>query len=640
MIEENRHAKNWREYQKGLEYLGAQKIAEKTKRNIDFFEGRQWAEATERTKTMPRPVSNFIKFICRNKRALMTSVPVRLVFQATSQEIDAKLFTEFAEYMTKEMRLDEYDARAVKDAVIKGTYVYHFYWDKDIIGLPAKEEGALRVETIDLRKVFVANPLEVDEQKQRWIIVASREHIETVKAMADEGVDESLIVADDHEKSNKEQDNSGLCTVLLKYFRKDGEVYWERSVKGTMINAARPLAPDETLAKKDLKEKGIIKADPENPASPDNALNAEKKPRPKSYLYPIVIGQYEEQEDSIYGISEVEGLIPNQQIINYLSALQTMATEANSWGKWIVKPDALQGQEISNESGQVLTDYSKDQYGIRKADPPNASMMPIYTIKNIIEHTRTVAGATEILTGELSKGGQSGVAIAQLQAQATQPIEELRERFWRNKEKQGLIMAQFFKNYYHHKPFAYVDSVIDEETQQVKERLNERVFNGSDFADVNFSVVVEAVKGVRSSTAGDIQMLETMFTKGEITALEFVKAYPSDMLRDKNEIVKIVEGAQNNKLKQLTQELQVAGERVIELGQLVEKQNKVIEDVVPIVQQNNQLRALVAQLTKEATQKIDLANQMIGEYEQTYNDAQMFAQMLGMQEGMIPTQSM
>jgi hypothetical protein len=112
------------------------------------------------------------------------------------------------------------------------------------------------------------------------------------------------------------------------------------------------------------------------------------------------------------------------------------------------------------------------------------------------------------------------------------------------------------------------------------------------------------------------------------------------MLRDKNEIVKIVEGAQNNKLKQLTQELQVAGERVIELGQLVEKQNKVIEDVVPIVQQNNQLRALVAQLTKEATQKIDLANQMIGEYEQTYNDAQMFAQMLGMQEGMIPTQSM
>lgn len=201
-------------------------------------------------------------------------------------------------------------------------------------------------------------------------------------------------------------------------------------------------------------------------------------------------------------------------------------------------------------------------------------------------------------------------------------------------------MAQFFKNYYHHKPFAYVDSVIDEETQQVKERLNERVFNGSDFADVNFSVVVEAVKGVRSSTAGDIQMLETMFTKGEITALEFVKAYPSDMLRDKNEIVKIVEGAQNNKLKQLTQELQVAGERVIELGQLVEKQNKVIEDVVPIVQQNNQLRALVAQLTKEATQKIDLANQMIGEYEQTYNDAQMFAQMLGMQEGMIPTQSM
>ena len=54
----------------------------------------------------------------------------------------------------------------------------------------------MRCEIIDALNIFFANPTELDEQKQEWILIASRENVKSVQEKADKGVDKDLIIAD------------------------------------------------------------------------------------------------------------------------------------------------------------------------------------------------------------------------------------------------------------------------------------------------------------------------------------------------------------------------------------------------------------------------------------------------------------
>ncbi|MBO7342341.1 MAG: hypothetical protein J6U87_06630, partial [Clostridia bacterium] len=111
-------------------YQGSMGFTRKFPKYVDFYEGRQWPAATEHTKGLPRPVLNVTKMICRNKRAAILSVPVRIAYHPETPDLGADMaqrFNRFADYIQKEMRLGEADKRAIHDAVVKGSYFYHFY---------------------------------------------------------------------------------------------------------------------------------------------------------------------------------------------------------------------------------------------------------------------------------------------------------------------------------------------------------------------------------------------------------------------------------------------------------------------------------------------------------------------------------
>ena len=113
-----------------------------------------------------------------------------------------------------------------------------------------------------------------------------------------------------------------MCTVLTRYFRKNGEVYCEKATKSVVFNAAFPITPDLDRAMDiirsaepyaDESEKKKAKEDPGNNALPDKAGEGKRTitDRTRAYLYPVVVGNYEPRENSIYGLGEVEGLIAN-----------------------------------------------------------------------------------------------------------------------------------------------------------------------------------------------------------------------------------------------------------------------------------------------------------------------------------------
>ena len=629
----------WQDYENSKTYQASIGLAEKLPKFTRFYEGNQWPKATDKTKNMPRPVINIIKMICRNKKSAILSAPVNLVYEAENEIVDVEKFNRFASYIQKEIGQEALDKQAVHDGVIKGSYHYHYYWDSEAIGKDGVKEGALRCEVIDALNMHFANPREIDEQKQKWIIISSREEVSSVRAKADKDVDTDLITADttDDKYSTIEQEGTKLCTVLTRYFRKDGEVYCEKATKAVVVNKAFPIAPDIEAAKKEL---GI---DAPNNDLPDNHEEESLIPgKVRARLYPIVVGNYEKKEKCIYGLGEVEGLIPNQNAINFNVAMSLLNAQEIAWGKYVVHPKALQGQTIKNEPGQVIVDYTETMGGIKKMSEQGIQSTPMNLVESIMQMTRAVTGASEIMTGEAMGSNMSGAAIAQLQAQAQQPIEELRDMFWLVKEKQGKVLAQFFKLFYDDKEFSYKETVqsadefgnpiIENGVPVTEEVLSFDTFNGAEYANTEFSVVVEATTGTKASAAGDINMLDTLYAKGAIDLRTYINAYPKDALSNRSELLAGIDKAEQSQIALLSGQVEQLSALVKQYESKIQADAKSVSQVSTLANENIRLKKQLAALYAEAKSKILAGNEQIAlgnqRLAETTKDASDFAQMI------------
>lgn len=616
-----RATETWKQFEEGRAYLASINLDETIKTNVDFYEGRQWAKKTEKTKHLPRPVTNITRMIANNKMSAMNNKPCKIVYEADSSDKDSTAFTKFSDYQYKEMQMDKMNRRAAYNGCIKGTYIYHVFWDAEATGKKGKVTGAMRTEILDPRNVIFCNPTQIDEQKQKYIIIAVREEVEAIKESLPDGYDKEAIVADDEIDGKKEQDGTEICTVLIKYFKKDGEVYCEKSVKNTVIRDAFPLRP----AYEEVERELFAEEDEANANSPDDTEDTEKATPYSSYkptLYPIAVGQYIEREDCIYGLSEVEGIIPNQKSINLTTAMILLQVQQESWSKWIVKKDALKGQKITNESGQIITDHSATGDGIKRVGGGQFNSYAMQFLDNFINSTRVVTGSTEVMSGEVISANMSGAAIAQLQAQAQQPIEETRKAFWRVQEKVGRIAEQFYRMYYHNPTqFKTMEATANGEMQVV---TNE--FAASNYDDVEFTVVAKVTAGTASSPAGDIAVLDQLKAEGVITTMQWLEAYPNDALSDKNHLIELTKQAEQNKMKQL-EALLVERE-----GQLktVLEQNKDAMNALASVQQTNKenekLREDIAIIYNKLRKTQNDAVSLKEYADNAHEDASMFAQ--------------
>lgn len=637
----------WEDYQNGLTYQQNSGLAKNLPIFVNFYEGKQWAAPTKNTKNLPRPVVNIVKMICRSKKSAILSTPVKIIYKAENESADVEKFNNFAAYIQKEIGQDALDKKAIDDGVKKGSYFYHYYWDSEAKGKDGSQPGGVRCEIIDPLSIFFSNPTELDEQKQKWIMIASREDIKSVRAKCDKSIDPETIVADksDSRYGTIEQEGNELCTVLTRYFRQNGEVYWEKATRTAITNKPTPLAPDIQAIS---KEYGFEEDAPNNSLPDNHETQPLTTDSTKAYLYPIVVGNYEIREKSIYGLGEVEGIIPNQKSINFNLAMSLLNAQEVAWGKYIVDPNALKGQVINNEPGQVLIDYSQTGNGIRKMTEQVIQSQPLQLVDTLTQLTRVVTGSSEVMTGETLGASMSGAAIAQLQSQAQQPIEELKDTFWLVKEKQGKILAQFFKLYYKEKEFTYeseetkVDEfgkpILDNFGQPQKEEVEMTdIFNSADYQGVDFDVVVEATSGTKSSAAGDINALDVLLSKGLISMKTYLKAYPKDALSNRSEILKGIEEDEKSQITQLQQELKQAQEQLVQSTQLIQQQKETVDKVVSVIQENNQLKSLLANVYAEAKAKIQQGNEQINlgnqKIMETTKDASDFAQYIAQNMG-------
>lgn len=670
MSGDGKHSVWWERYDHARGYQAAMKMTTLLPRYVDFYEGRQYPPMTARTKDVPRPMINMVEMICQIKKAIILSTAVRCVYRspdgsgsaegAVGMTTGVEGLNDFSEYISREMREDEVNNEIMLGGMITGTGIWHFYWDAEARGVDGTCEGGLRCESIDPLHFFCEDPTERDVQKQAWIIFSSRVPVRTVRAMADAGVDLRQITADESEdrfggkspgKQNEEQEGTELCTLLTCYFRRGGEVMVEKAVKGCIVNRAHPITPDREWARARLRADEALEEDngenprrmgdaPENPAGrssgshedeanapvPDKAEGGEaaseevrKTQAAMSYLYPVEVWSYKNRMGSIYGRGEVEGIIHNQRTVNELLSSIAFNIKQTSWSKMTVRPGALKGQQVTNEPGQVLVDYSNTGDGFKylQGSSPNAQAQNLVDL--LVDLTRSASGATDVMSGETGYANMSGAAIAQLQSRAQVPMEDIRAGFWRALERCGRIKAQFFQTHYTGRVYSrrVRGNTVDEYGIPTEEWKTE-TFNSSDYAGVPLECVCEATTGTRSSAAGDIQILEHAYEKGEIDFRTLILCYPATAIGDRREILRALAEREQSAMAILqaqNEQLQAEMER---MAAEMQAQAKSVERAEALVEANKRLRAQILELYTEFGFKIGEANTRIGELNDAY----------------------
>lgn len=531
--------KIWQEYEDGLTYQKQMGFSENFPNFERFKQGDQWPRATERTKSLPRPVFNVVRLFVSNKKSNVLSQNIDMVYSPIENDEmlnefalqGAADYTDYAKNLWYELDQDNLNDDIVEDAATNGSGIVHYYWDKSIKGTgEIPFVGALRGETIDALNIFFGNPQVTDIQKQPWIIISSREQWRDVVEMAkEEGLSKleiDLIRPDDdttdegYDAAQYELDGSKKVTVLTKYFKDNtGEVFFSKVVHNVAIIDKRSLTP---------KPYNVTDQ------STDSLLGGEYTVYPKKItLYPIVIFQWNKRKKCIFGNGEVEAIIPNQKAINFNIAMMLLSVQDNAWPKMLVKPGALR-QTVTNKPGEILTDYFSSGDGVKFMQPPNFNYMAINLVDKILDLSRTTSGVTEVATGESLGANMSASAIIALQNQAKVPIDNIQKRFYRSIKEIGKIWESFFKTYYN-TPRNIV-------TEDMNGNNITRTFNGEDYAGIEFKLKIDVGAGSTYSEALSIATLDKLYDTQAITLDQYIDLVPETVMPFKGRLKKMREG--------------------------------------------------------------------------------------------------
>ena len=586
---------NWIKYDN---YKSFYQMVYKTLLNVAFYQGDQRPRVTEKTKAIPQVIINVVQLVVDNKVSNILGTPIKLNYIADQNTEATDAFTKFSEYQLKEMDIEEVNRKIVKDAKVKGTGIWYFYWDERALGSRGQYKGALRCSSIDLLDFAVADPNEQDLQRQEYVLFRARENVDNVRSQCTNKKIKKLIQSDfqsnDTSYNNLNYDDQKV-TVYNKFYRIDGNVYTSKSTRDYVIYEDRCLNPNvsRSMYKKlfdDLEDTDT----PKVTNGEDEKLNVDTgidkvqakeldtesvseygSNQYKFYLYPFEVYTPKPKEKSFYGLSEVEPMIPTQKTINFVLGMSAVQIQNMAFGKWIAKKGTI-SKEISNIPGSIIEDNSRPGMPFSITQIPGQPLAGgiMEYVNLMIDLVRSTTNSSEIINGDMVANNLSAAAIQAMQGQAQKPIMEEQKTLWRCMQRIGKILEQFYKLFYENAEYSYQMNPQEVEmTPAYKEDIMNHafreasttkaaLFNGLDYINIPFNVVVEAGQGSQYSELASMDMLNSLFLNGTINKMDsqqlelFLQLYPDKALPFKNDLMRLIKSQQESELGQAKQAIQ------------------------------------------------------------------------------------
>jgi hypothetical protein len=508
-----------KQYQDGLQYKKQMGFLDKWAECERFKAGQQWPPATDRTKTLPRPVVNMIKQIENHKVASVMNENIKMVFSASevadegSPEFKAAdLYTRYADTTWEELKQQDLNEEALESAANVGTGVWHYYFDASQYGgNKLKYQGKLCGEVIDPVNYFPGNPQNRNVQQQPYNIITYRDLVANVRKEAESngiGAEMLALIKSDSETQDqaydlakKELADKDKLTVITKYWKENGEVYFLKVASGVVVKP---------------------------------------KTNTRLKLYPLIVMQWERRKRSIFGVGDTEILIPNQKSLNLLIAMQIRSTQLTGWPKVIVDRAIVEGQ-VNNDPGEIINVNSggnNNNVGnaIQYLYPGSVPNSSFNLIDSILSKTKEVAGANESALGETGGSQLNASAIMMLQKASSVPLESIKRRFYQAMEDTGNVWLDMWRVYYN------TDRLVTVKNDDGNPES--ATFNGEKYKDVEMRMKVDI--GPSSSYSETLMMtsLDKLFDTGNITLEMYLKYAPQNVIPFKERLLKDIQAEQ------------------------------------------------------------------------------------------------
>ena len=501
-------SKTWSQYEAGLEYKRRIGLYETVRRNERYYRGDQWTSTGEE---LPRPVFNVIRriadyLICAvaSGRVSISYSDENLPFIRSSYE--AKIVSDSiqamsrnAAYRWERCKMDNMIFKLLSDATISGDGVMYCYWDSSIES-GQMWSGDIVTDVIDNTNVFPADVNKADIQSQEYIILSGRASVNSLKAEAEaHGASPSEIekISPDKEYSigagdlaayELEGSDAGerKATYLIKFWREDGYVCFEKSTRECVIHRAK------TACK----------------------------------LYPIAYFNWYPTKNSFHGTSPISGIIPNQNFINRAYAMLMKHMTDSAFSKVIY--DQTRIPEWSNRVGEAIAAVGggnmSDAVSVVGTGKLHDGYMEV--IEQATAMTKELCGATDSALGNVVPTNTS--AILALQESSRLTLEQVRSAFSRCIEDLANIWADMMCAYYPRErllPYKYADGVALAEV---------------DFPRLSKSLIkanVESGSISNYSDSGTQSILDKLLDGGHITTVQYLKHIPSGTFGNRHVLI-------------------------------------------------------------------------------------------------------
>ena len=324
--------KAWRQYEAGKSHKRRIGLYETVRRNEAFYRGEQWTGGEG--GNLPKPVFNMIKRVMDYLVCSVASADLSVRFTDENMpfigEEDKKTvssllstLTSNAAYRWESCGMDAKLTAILTDAAISGDGAFYCYWDADARGT-GEYGGDIVTDVIDAVNLFPADVNKADIQSQEYLIISGRSSVASLRAEAERsGVNEDdymKIVRDDDLDNQSgalgryelEGEDEAKATFIIKFWREDGRVCFEKSTKECVIRRART----------DCR------------------------------LYPVAYFNWSPAKNSFHGVSPVTSMIPNQRFVNRAYAMAMKHMTDTAFSKVIYDKSKI--PEWSNEVGEAI----------------------------------------------------------------------------------------------------------------------------------------------------------------------------------------------------------------------------------------------------------------------------------------------
>ena len=638
----------------------------------NFYNGNQYPQGN--ANNMIRVSLNICSFSATIKASKLCSTPIYLTYTADDNKTDCSALRRFDEYNCNKMHLKENNFQAALNGFSNGTEVTYLRWDDDNTTYKGIYKGGLCEEHLELRNFAVANPYVQDIQNQQWVMfwdeVPYRAIVDLLEgSKKDKAKKKEILKAEcgaiyGDEQKNKEHVNHALVRLFTRFFRFKGEVFFMCQTETVdVFEYPHPLSRklSRNIAKAALEE---YRKKMNNPTDDmDNTLDkvtdydidyediflnsySNKTITEREYenikekfsLYPFARFAPFNQNGSFYGRSDIKSLIPIQKGINFMVSMMLKCAENNAYNKIFAKPDALEGQTITNEPSQIIYDYSgfTNGWGIKMAESQPMPNGLLDFTDRLLAMTRVVYGFNDVMDGSITNQDMSGYMLQQMIKQANTPLEQQQQLFWLYNVEKAAIRLMYYKHYVDKAKYTYEldDSEYELEEQSRKIIYNNllkgkkmetmpnakaedfknpthktqiRDFKNEDIFGKNFDIAIDAMQGLSDSKLIEQQFWDNLFINGTIQNISpdmlalYLQASPNVSERTKVALKNVLEKLKKEENTQLKNQLQQVAqylEQVMAYAKQLEAQTGF---------QSNYLK----NLTAEFSNKINGANKII-----------------------------